>query len=410
MQIANKGGKLNYQSGQQYSYNIESTVAVALAGADAQETNLHITGQANVNGLSGDCQYSLRLQNVVVTGPDSTKTKLSEDAQLASQLDKPIRFTLSNDELHSEICTDPNDTAFSLNLKRAIVSALQSADAKSVETDVFGTCPTTFSVVKQGDGSQIVSKSRNLNSCGHREILANTFVLGVVNEQSDVKSTPLLKGVYNIEQRINKQNVVESVKLTEEYVFQPFSTASSGARAQVTTKLTLAGQKAAGAPDLGSITRPKNILFENPDVIPLKNYEKIVESIKATVATYDRNVGPKAASQFIELIRALRFAKKDDLLKVYQNIKAKLIDSKNDALVRKIFLDALFRAGTGNTVEALAELLKTREIQNEELRLAYLSFNLASNVNKETLAAVAVNIHFFLSRIKIPIGSYFFSI
>lgn len=383
---------MNYQAGQKYIYDLNSAVSVALAGSDAQETTLHISGQAELDGLNSECQYSLRLQNVIVTGPDTTKTKLADDAELSAQLGKSIRFTLSNDELHPEICTDATDSAFSLNLKRAVVSLLQSAEAKAYETDVFGTCPTTFSVVKQNDDSQKkVLKTRNLNSCGHREILANSFVAGVINDQSDVKSTPLLNGDYNIEQVINDKGVISSVSLTEEYTFTPFSTATSGARARVVTKLALSSQKASAEPKLTAVNKPKSILFENPEIIPLQNYDKIVEGIKNTVATYENNVGPKAASQFTELIRLLRHSVKNDILKVYQSIKSKHLDSKNDALARKIFLDALFRAGTANTVEALADLLKGKEIQNEELRLAYLAFNLASSVNKETLNTAVVS-------------------
>lgn len=388
--IANKGGKLNYQAGQKYTYDIESAVSVSLAGSDAQETTLHIQGQAELIGISADCQYGLRLQNVIVTGPDTTKTKLADDGQLSAQLGKTIRFTLSNDELHPEICADPTETAFSLNLKRAVVSLLQSADAKTQETDVFGTCPTSFSIAKNGDGSQVVSKTRNLNACGYRETLANSFISGVFNERSDIKSTPLLNGDYAIEQRINKQGVIESVKLTEDYVFTPFSTVSSGARARVVTKLALNNQAAGAAPKLNSVTKPRSILFENPDIVPLQNYDKIAAGIKNTIETYTNNVGPKAASQFTELIRLLRHSKKDDILKAYHDTKSKIIHS-NHVLARKIFLDALFRAGTANTVEALSSLLSKEITNQQELRLAYLSFNLASSVSSETLATAAVS-------------------
>lgn len=368
---------------------------MSLAGSDAQETTLQIQGQAELIGISADCQYSLRLQNVIVTGPDAIKTKLSDDPQLSQSLAKPIRFTLSADEVHPEICAEPSESSFSLNLKRAVVSLIQSADGKPEETDVFGTCPTSFSVVKNGDGSQVVSKVRNLNRCSHRETLANSFASGVFNDRSGIKSTPLLNGDYAVEQQINKQGVIASAKLTEDYVFTPFSTVNSGARARVVTTLTLKNQGAGAAPKLNAVTKPRSILFENPDIIPLNNYEKIAAGVKSTVDTYKNNVGPQAASQFTELIRLLRHTEKSHILKLYSDVKSKVIHP-NQVLARKIVLDALFRAGTANSVEALSSLL-SNEIKNvQELRLAYLSFNLANSVNSETLVTAAVSCIFYV--------------
>lgn len=372
---------MNYLPGWKYTYDVDSAVVVSLAGSDSKPTTLNINAQAVLNGLKGDCQYSLRLQNVKVTGPDLVKKDYGDNQELVSQLDKPIQFTLSNDELHPEICTDSKETALSLNLKRAIVSLLQSAEAKSHETDIFGTCPTTISVVKNSDGTQVVTKARNLNACGHREVLTNSFIAGVVNEQSDVKSTPLLNGDYNIEQRINDKGVIESVKLTEEYSFTPFSTSTSGARARVLTKLALKNQEAGAEPKLDGIKKPNTILFENPEIIPLENLATIKEGVKNTVATYENNVGPKSASQFTELIRLLRHANKNVLSYAYNAVKP-------NNLARKIFLDALFRAGTADSVEAVANLFKPE--LKEEAHLACLSFNLASSVTKETLSLVAV--------------------
>lgn len=365
-------------------------MAVLLAGSDAQETTLKIQGDAQLYRINAGCQYSLRLENIVITHPDTTKTKQADDAQLSSQLGQTIRFTLSNDELSPEICAEPTDSTFSLNLKRGIVSLLQSADSKSHETDVFGTCPTSFAVSKESDGSQLVTKTRNLNACGHRETLANSFISGVFNDRSDIKSTPLLNGDYSKEQRINKDGVIESVKLTENYVFTPFSTVSSGARANVITKLTLKGKQAGKAAPQAS-GKPQSILFENPEIVPLQNYDKIQDGIKKTIASYTNNVGPKAASQFTELIRLLRHSLQGDLLTVYANIKAKIVDP-NSVLARKIFLDSVFRAATPETIKALAELLHKGEIKDiQEQRLAYLSLNLATSVTEEALSAVAVS-------------------
>jgi hypothetical protein len=112
-----------------------------------------------------------------VFGPDNKKT------QLGTEFSKPVKFTLSNDELSTEICADADDTDFSLNVKRGIISLFQAVDTRNTETDIFGTCPTTFSSFASGDAT-IVTKLRDLNSCGYRESLSHGLFIGIFNEDS----------------------------------------------------------------------------------------------------------------------------------------------------------------------------------------------------------------------------------
>lgn len=55
---------------------------------------------------------------------------------------------------------------------------------------------------------------------------------------------------------------------------------------------------------------------------------------------------------------------------------------------RNIFLDALFRTGTGESLAALADLAK-KELNEKEQQLMYLSFNLVQSVSKEAIAGLS---------------------
>lgn len=55
---------------------------------------------------------------------------------------------------------------------------------------------------------------------------------------------------------------------------------------------------------------------------------------------------------------------------------------------RSIFLDALFRTGTGDSVSALADLAK-KELSEKEQQLMYLSFNLVQTVNKDAITSLS---------------------
>lgn len=65
--------------------------------------------------------------------------------------------------------------------------------------------------------------------------------------------------------------------------------------------------------------------------------------------------------------------------------------SKYIYFIRKVFLDALFRTGTGDSVEVVVELIMHKRLSEKEQKLAYLSFANAKHVTAPSLNAVAVS-------------------
>lgn len=61
--------------------------------------------------------------------------------------------------------------------------------------------------------------------------------------------------------------------------------------------------------------------------------------------------------------------------------------NNNKGLSRSLFLDALFRTGTGDSVAALVDLSK-KEFDEKEKHLMYLSFNLVTSVTKEAITSL----------------------
>jgi hypothetical protein len=58
---------------------------------------------------------------------------------------------------------------------------------------------------------------------------------------------------------------------------------------------------------------------------------------------------------------------------------------------RKMFLDALFRAGTGDAVEVAVELLKNKRITGPYADLYYLQFAYTKHVTLPALTAAVVS-------------------
>lgn len=344
-------------------------------------------GTAHVHGIS-NCQYGLDVQDVTLIGPDKLKTKFNSKLQLS----KIVQFTLADDKLEPEICTSPDDTDVSLNIKRALISLLQlNDDGSTDETDVFGKCHTNYVVAQQDDGSYVVTKTRDLNTCSYRENFVNGIISGVFNENSNVKSTPLLSGDYTNEIHVNKNGIIESAQVVEDYTLVPFQNGEAGLKARVVTALKFREQRG-GSNERASVSVPRSLIFENVEKPQAVNYKIAKKSLFDICDTYSKrknSVGAQVAGQFTETIRLLRYLKKDDILLLFKEAS----QLKDNPVCRKVFLDAAFRVGTADSVNAIASLLENNKIH--EKRLAYLSFNLASSVNKETLAILTVSRHQF---------------
>lgn len=373
---------MKYLPGQVYSYNFDSTVSISLTGNDPQDIQLQVQGTAHVHGISS-CQYGLDVQDVTMIGPDKLKTKFNNKLQLS----KIVQFTLANDKLEPEICASPDDTDVSLNIKRALISLLQLDDASTEEVDIFGKCQTNYAVTKQDDGSIVVTKTRDLNSCSHRESFVNGFVTGIFNENSNIKATPLLNGDYTNEIRVNRNGIVESAQVLEDYTLVPFSNGEAGVKARVNTAFRLKDQRA-NVNEKPSVSVPRSLIYEavqKPQAVNYKTAKKALFSICDTYAQRKNTVGAQIAGQFTETIRLLRYLKKDDILLLFKEST----QLKDNPICRKVFLDAVFRVATADSVNAIASLLENNKIH--EKRLAYLSFNLATNVNKETIGVLSVS-------------------
>ncbi|XP_052868162.1 apolipophorins [Anopheles cruzii] len=376
-----KSSKYSFKPGTFYNYDVDSYVQIQQSDAAAnKETTLKVEGKMQL--YAGDnCQYTLKVLSLTSYAPDGKKTPFGDE------IGKPVQFALSNDELAPQLCAEADDTDFSVNVKRGLVSLFQSAQDKSVETDVFGVCRTDYSSHTSG-GATVVSKSRDLSNCAYRESLSNSFVTRIVNSKAGIKSTPLLESYYNSQQTF-KDGLLESVKLGEEYQYMPYLKDKVGVTAKMTTKLTLTGQQGGAAPALAGNAESRSVIFENPDQRSAGNLAVVKQELRATIDSYVNGaVGKKTSNLFLELIQLMRFSTKEDFLTLYNQVKAGSV-APNKSLSRKVYLDALFRVGTGDAVEAITQLYKNKEITDaQEQKLAFVSLNLVNSMTKEALKAV----------------------
>lgn len=266
------------------------------------------------------------------------------------------------------------------------------------ETDVFGRCPTDITEHKEG-GAVVINKNRVLNKCAFRENLKQDFLATALNLNSEIKSSPILNGDYSATQRI-KNGILDQATITEYYLYMPFSVGKNGAKATVVSKLQYVGTSKE-APK-SKVSEPRSIIFENPHPVnaPRASVNSILTAVKTVTNTIDQVVSQNTAKEFVDLVKIVRESKKDDLLGVYNQVRAG-VGFKDKEIGKKVFLDALFRAGTGEAIEVAIDLLKNKELSPVEQKLVYLGLSFVKHATKSSLSSVAVStIHFILIIIK----------
>ncbi|XP_046401094.1 apolipophorins-like [Ischnura elegans] len=410
--------KFNVQPGHTYVYYFEASTETSVPGAavtcEDEEAGghkapggqrLHITGRAELH-TGANCDHVMQLLQVHVTGADGKKFQ-----DFASCERHPLGFSWNNGRLGTDVCVEDGDTPVDVNVKRAILSLMQvskvqpSGSASLHETDIFGVCPTDFTYHEEG-GVLKVTKHRNLNRCAHREGLHNNFFSTYYDEPSELHSSPLLQSTLQVEQTIKDKMVVSAVG-EESYLFRPFSNGGSGAQTTVTTRLTLVKHQPSPAPPVTN-GHGSSILFDahkwnlggaNPE--DQATVEHVTHALKAAEKSLVGGASTESAGAFRSLTRVMRYANAECLMSVYSQVKAGTgFTSKK--LAKSVFLDALRQTGTGQSIEAVVQLINAKELSPEVSKLYYLGFSFIRHATRGSLKAVAS----LLESPSLPLAAY----
>lgn len=224
---------------------------------------------------------------------------------------------------------------------------------------------------------------RNLDQCSYRENIKQDLIFSTFNENANVKSTPILAAEQKVEQQFNR-GILNKAVSTETYKFKPFSSGEAPAKTVVETTLTLRGEK--GDSPAAPVSEPKSLIFEAPHLVVRSSVNAIEKSLHATQASMPDAVTPDAAGKFANLIKVLRQSSKNDILTVYSRIKA---GAGHDAeMAKKVFLDALFRTGTGESVEVAVELIKSHQFTEIESVVFYASLAFVRHASLASVTGV----------------------
>ncbi|KAF4519899.1 hypothetical protein B566_EDAN008275 [Ephemera danica] len=305
-----------------YVYHLEASTENVLASSTGPNGKLHLTATAELQAVS-PCQFGLSISQVQVVGANGKK-----HASLSALEGKPVQLGLQNGRLVPELCVDAEDTINTINLKRAVASLLQ-----------------------------VTSTSK----------------------QQDTQAAPFLAASVKTQQRV-KAGILEAATSHEEYDYRPFSNQGSGAVVSVHTSLTLQSQRAQINFRAPGNSKVESVIFEPPHSSGTGNVK--VENIRSLVNDVGQaminGVNANVPNMMHRLVRAIRQTSRDDLLNAFSQVKH---ISKTH---KKVILDHLMLAGTGESIEVLAELIKRKEFdENPAVFYTKLAF-----VRHATLASV----------------------
>ncbi|KAM7401003.1 hypothetical protein PAMA_005280 [Pampus argenteus] len=349
---------LSYQRGVRYTYRYSTTITTTLHGSKAGRNGLALDCVVDIDVVS-KCHLTMQIRNPQIK-------RLSPQKEHSVQRLKSLRESLERTRLKfslrggkvTALCLQEGEQVWALNIKRALLSMLQTSRTASKqelvkETDVYGTCTSKYE--RRGP---VLLKIRNLKQC-QQSRLANYWPQSVaVTDDTSVQSE------LHCVQR-HGSTVMEEVNCTEVVSMATLSRTAGLVKTQtVSTLLLLRAQP--GTPSgtdslvLGVLT---DLQFEEegaaqPGKAKLSTPQQASQTVTRLCSlTSDPQL---VSQQFLQLAFQLRDLTLSQLKTLWQDASFKC---RNDW---QPLLDALPACGSENCIVLLTDLMKNKELEEDQ--------------------------------------------
>ncbi|XP_072402619.1 uncharacterized protein Apoltp isoform X1 [Diabrotica undecimpunctata] len=327
--------KFKYADEKTYKYTVE--VKTLFNGTSKNESSLFIEGKATLGFLTS-CDGMLTLSDFKLSEnvPKDGKEAIEHDNshQFSDILSAySLRFSF-RDGVIDEVCPRDEESEWSLNFKKGILSMLQNSmkrldlDYSLHETDVRGKCPTVYKIIGVKETVLMIEKSKDLERCDARSKLHSSIQSQAVPIfQGNIHKDSILKSTSNCLMSIDR-NIYKEISCQESYLLQPFSNYDQGAITTVTQNLVLIHENSVPAVDENEITRRVSLTFENIiSTKPTTNHiEQSTQALKLLCeldAMADRMELANLFSKFIYSLRLLSHSGLEELQNEAGNICSK---------------------------------------------------------------------------------------
>ncbi|XP_039672137.1 uncharacterized protein LOC120568593 [Perca fluviatilis] len=350
---------LFYQRGVRYTYRYSTTITTTLHGSNAGRNGLALDCVVDIDVVS-KCHLMMQIRNPQIKRLSPQKEhSVQRLKSLRDSLERTrLKFSLQGGKV-TALCLQEGEQVWALNIKRALLSMLQTSRVGSKqelekETDVYGTCTSRYE--RRGP---VLLKSRDLMQC-QQSRLANFWPHSVsLTEDTSVQSE------LHCVQRHGLHGVMEEVNCTEAISMATWSTTAGLVKTQtVSTLLLLRAQPGtpSGADSLGPGVLT-DLQFEDEGAArPEKARASTLQQASQTVRILcSLTSDPQLASQeFLQLAFQLRDLTLSQLKTLWQEASFKC---RNDW---QPLLDALPACGSENCIILLTDLMRNKELEEEQ--------------------------------------------
>ncbi|XP_047657702.1 uncharacterized protein LOC113644112 isoform X2 [Tachysurus fulvidraco] len=371
----------NMQKGQRHTYRYSTTIISSMKGTMSEGSQLAFDCVVDIDTLPGCPDMLLRLRNPQIkqSSPKKENSVLRLKNIREALEKKPLRFLLQRGKV-TALCPQGSEQVWVLNIKRAILSMLQTSHSGRVretvkETDIYGTCISSYEL----KGTSLV-KIRHLQQCLQDRV--NDFWQNSVPLKEDRTVNASLKCT-----QLYGSTMMDKVNCTETVVLVPQSgsldTAQTSTVSTLTLLRTLDGiQVDAGLHDEGYLT---DLEFDMEAVKPSQRGSRLVQELSNTV----RKICAQSADQqqqsdlFLSLALQLRTLTIQQLNEVWQEVSFKCLDDWQP------LLEALPTCGSEACIQFITNLILNKEIGQDHINSFFSTVTFASHPTSSMISHIS---------------------
>ncbi|XP_029432572.1 apolipophorins isoform X2 [Rhinatrema bivittatum] len=280
----------------------------------------------------------------------------------------------------AKICPSTREETWALNIKRGILSVLQSShkattDAAVEEVDILGSCPTKYHLK-----SSVLKKTKDLNMCSHRPA-SYTFLRSVLLPDETAQQQ-LLESKLECIQSF-QHGIPVRTACTESHLLTPFSKKGNGARTQTRSSLTLLKTETTLSHWKVDIRDfyVSSLLYEKEETVLKSQGEEVAETLRKLCLAQSTHF--ETTDLFMMLVFKLRHLSADAVMDLWQTSSFKCRDN------RQPLVDALPSCGTEACVGLMKEILLSKEAEEDQMEAFLWSLAFIAEPTAGMLASLA---------------------
>ncbi|XP_077359529.1 uncharacterized protein LOC144005296 isoform X2 [Festucalex cinctus] len=368
---------VSYQKGVRYTYRYKTAITTSLRESNAGRNGLVLDCVVDIDVIS-ECHLMMQIRNPQIKWLSPQKEhSVPRLKSLRESLERTsLKFSLQGGKVFT-LCIQEGEQVWTLNIKRAFLSMLQTSHTESkhseTETDVHGTCASLYE--RRG---RLLLKTRFLNQC-QQSRLAH-FWTHSVGLSGDTSVQSELRCIQDY-----GSAVMEEVNCTETVSIATWSKTVGQVKTQTesTLRLLRAQPGTVSGADSSGLGTQTDLQFEDEGVARPGNVltpHQVSQTIGMLCSVTSR---PQEVSHwFLQLAFQLRELSLPQLKTLWQEASFKC---RNDW---QPLLDALPACGSENCIILLTDLMKEKELEDEQAHSFLTTIALIPNPSPQIIHSI----------------------